>query len=176
MLSKHQEWRGKLREEALNECGTGIPDIDMLAKLKLVNMLLLEVLRLDCPVITTIREASEDMTLGNLMIPKHTYLVKPLVKIQPSKEYCGEDANEFNPLRFMNGISNAAKDPNTLLAFSIGPRACIGQNSAMLEAKNCGCLDSPNVFFLPLPGVQTCSRRLLYFYSLNMASLLSLNL
>ncbi|GKU90514.1 hypothetical protein SLEP1_g4503 [Rubroshorea leprosula] len=141
-----------------------------------VNMLLLEVLRLDCPVITTIREASEDMTLGNLMIPKHTYLVKPLVKIQTSKEYCEEDANEFNPLKFMNGTSNAAKDPNALLAFSTGPRACIGQNSAMLEAKNCGCLDSPNVFFLPLPGVQTCCRRLLYFYSLNMASLLSLNL
>ncbi|GLT49909.1 hypothetical protein SLA2020_234330 [Shorea laevis] len=87
-------------------------------------------LRLYCPVITTVREASEDMTLGNLMIPKHTYLVMLLVKIHTSKEYWGEDANEFNPLRFMNGISNAAKHPNALLAFSIGPRACI-----MLEAK-----------------------------------------
>ncbi|KAI4353441.1 hypothetical protein L6164_002390 [Bauhinia variegata] len=41
----------------------------------------------------------------------------------------------FNPLRFTDGVSKAAKHPNALLAFSAGPRVCIGQNLAMLEAK-----------------------------------------
>lgn len=36
LLSKHQDWQAKLREEVLREVGTGIPDTDMLAKLKLV--------------------------------------------------------------------------------------------------------------------------------------------
>ncbi|KAK6260423.1 Cytochrome P450 - like 6 [Theobroma cacao] len=135
LLSIHPDWQAKLRQEVWEECGMGIPDADMLAKLKLVNMVLLEVLRLYCPVILLMREASEDMKLGNLMIPKHTLLTIPVVKIHRSKEYWGEDADEFNPMRFMNGISKAAKHPNALMAFSIGPRACIGQNFAMLEAK-----------------------------------------
>ncbi|GLT51370.1 hypothetical protein SLA2020_247850 [Shorea laevis] len=63
----------------------------------------------------------------------------------------------------MNGASKAAKHPNALLAFSIGPRACIGQNFAMLEVKNCACLDSPKVFFHLLPRVQTCSYRQPFF-------------
>ncbi|OAY48819.1 cytochrome P450 709B2 [Manihot esculenta] len=135
LLSTHPEWHEKLREEVLTECGMGIPDADMLSKLKFVNMFLLEVLRLYCPVIMLIRRAPEDMKLGNLMIPKETCLTIPLVKIHRSKEYWGEDANEFKPLRFASGVSKAGKHPNALLAFSIGPRVCIGQNFAMLEAK-----------------------------------------
>ncbi|KDP28354.1 hypothetical protein JCGZ_14125 [Jatropha curcas] len=135
LLSLHTDWQEKLREEVLKECGMEIPDADMLAKLKLVNMVLLEALRLYGPVIMLIRKTSEDMKLGDLMIPKDTSLTIPLVKIHRSKEYWGEDANEFNPLRFANGVSKAAKHPNALLAFAIGPRICIGQNFAMLEAK-----------------------------------------
>ncbi|XVE73556.1 hypothetical protein DITRI_Ditri11bG0128100 [Diplodiscus trichospermus] len=78
MLSIHPEWQAKLREEVLEECGMGIPDADMLARLKLVNMVLLEVLRLYCPAIILIREAFEEMKLGNLMIPKHTNLTIPI--------------------------------------------------------------------------------------------------
>ncbi|GLU07144.1 hypothetical protein SLE2022_241120 [Rubroshorea leprosula] len=82
-----------------------------------------------------VRQASEDMKFGNLIIPKHTLLVNLFFQIHRTKEYWEGDANEFNPLIFKNGISKAAKPPNALLAFSIGPRACIGQNFVMLEAK-----------------------------------------
>lgn len=98
-------------------------------------MVLLEALRLYCPVMALYRVASKDMKLGNLLIPKETCLVMPIAMIHRSKEYWGEDANEFNPLRFINGVAKAAKHPNALLAFSVGPRNCIGQNFAMLEAK-----------------------------------------
>ncbi|GLT31754.1 hypothetical protein SLA2020_064650 [Shorea laevis] len=106
-----------------------------LSKLKLVHMVLLEALRLYNPMIIMVRQASEDMKLGNLMIPKHTLLVVLFFQIHRTKEYWEKDANEFNPLIFKNGISKAAKPPNALLALSIGPRACIGQNFVMSEAK-----------------------------------------
>jgi cytochrome P450 len=69
------------------------------------------------------------------MIPKGLYVTIPVVSIHRSKEYRGQDANQINPLRFMNGLSQAAKHPNALLAFGTGPRACIGHNFAMLETK-----------------------------------------
>ncbi|XP_055962387.1 cytochrome P450 709B1-like [Mercurialis annua] len=135
LLSKHQDWQEKLRQEVLNECEMQVPDADMLAKLKFVNMVLLEALRLYSPIIALSRKVTENIKLGNLTIPKDTCLTIPLVQIQRSKKHWGEDANEFNPMRFANGISKAAKHPNAFLAFSMGPRACIGQNFAILEAK-----------------------------------------
>lgn len=98
-------------------------------------MVLLEALRLYCPAIQLERVASQDMKLGNLIIPQGTCLTIPITMIHTSKKYWGEDANEFNPMRFINGISKASNHPNALLAFSVGPRNCIGQNFAMLEAK-----------------------------------------
>ncbi|KAK7278108.1 hypothetical protein RJT34_23133 [Clitoria ternatea] len=135
LLGLQKDWQEKLREEVLQNCGMEIPDADMLSKLKLVNMVLLEALRLYCLVIEVQRVASEDMKLGNLLIPKETNVAIPVAMMHRSKEYWGEDANEFNPLRFINGVSKAATHPNALLAFSMGPRNCIGQNFAMLEAK-----------------------------------------
>ncbi|XP_065859913.1 cytochrome P450 709B2-like [Euphorbia lathyris] len=134
-LSLHQEWQQKLREEVLSECGMEIPDSDMLSKLKLVNMVLLEVLRLYNPVIGLFRTPMEDIKLGKLIIPKGTTLEMPIHHIHRKKEYWGNDANDFNPMRFANGIAKAAKHPNAFLPFSVGPRNCIGQTFAMLEAK-----------------------------------------
>nr|CAD1840098.1 unnamed protein product [Ananas comosus var. bracteatus] len=123
------------QEEVLRECGKEIPDADMLSKLRLVTMVLFEALRLYGPVVMMHRKADKDMNLGTLQIPKGTAVTLPLVIMHRDKEIWGADANEFNPFRFENGITKAAKHPNALLAFSIGPRACIGQNFAMLEAK-----------------------------------------
>ncbi|XP_058082239.1 cytochrome P450 709B1-like [Magnolia sinica] len=134
-LSLHSEWQESLREEVLRECGTEIPDSDKLSKLKLVNMVLLETLRLYPPAILLTRMASRDTKLGDVSIPKDSEIAIPVLMIQRSKKFWGEDANEFKPKRFADGIARAAKHPNALLAFSVGPRACIGQNFAMMEAK-----------------------------------------
>lgn len=135
LLSTNLEWQEKLREEVIGECGTEIPGADNLSKLKMVGMVLLEALRLYGPVAMIARVASQDMKLGNVAIPKHTAVFIPFAVIHRNKELWGDDADKFNPLRFENGVTKAAKHPSALLAFSIGPRACIGQNFAMLEAK-----------------------------------------
>lgn len=98
-------------------------------------MVLLETLRLYGPVVLMGRKAERAMTLGGINIPKDTSLIIPIALINRNKKLWGADADEFNPLRFANGVSQAATHPNALLSFSIGPRACIGQNFAMLEAK-----------------------------------------
>ncbi|XP_006293976.2 cytochrome P450 709B2 [Capsella rubella] len=136
LLSLYQDWQEKLREEVINECGKDkIPDSENCSKLKLMNMVFMESLRLYGPVLNVLRLTSEDMKLGDLEIPKGTTIVLPIVKMHRDKAVWGSDADKFNPMRFENGATRAATHPNALLAFSIGPRACIGQNFAMMEAK-----------------------------------------
>uniref|UniRef100_M4CI76 Cytochrome P450 n=1 Tax=Brassica campestris TaxID=3711 RepID=M4CI76_BRACM len=136
LLSLHQDWQEKLRDEIFQECGKDkTPDSDTFSKLKLMNMVFLESLRLYGPVSYFSRDATKDLTLGHLKIPKGTTIVFPLMKMHSDKAVWGSDADKFNPLRFENGVSRAAKHPNALLAFSMGPRVCIGQNFAMIEAK-----------------------------------------
>ncbi|CAA7052373.1 unnamed protein product [Microthlaspi erraticum] len=137
LLSLHQDWQEKLREEIFKECGKDkkTPDSDSFSKLKLMNMVFMESLRLYGPIPNFYREASKDSKIGQLEIPKGTIVIFSLLKMQSDKAIWGPDADQFNPLRFENGVFRAANHPNALLSFSMGPRACIGQNFAMIEAK-----------------------------------------
>ncbi|EEE67041.1 hypothetical protein OsJ_23983 [Oryza sativa Japonica Group] len=125
----------KLREEIAMECGDEMPTGDMLNKLKMVNMFLLETLRLYSPVLLIRRKVGTDIELGGIKMPEGALLMIPIATIHRDKEVWGEDADEFRPERFENGVTRAAKHPNALLSFSSGPRSCIGQNFAMIEAK-----------------------------------------
>ncbi|XP_020150254.1 cytochrome P450 709B1-like [Aegilops tauschii subsp. strangulata] len=137
LLGTHPEWQQKLREEVLRECGgTGTPlHGDALNKLKLTTMVLYETLRLYGAVIMIARETTADTELGGVKIPKGTTTMIPMAIMHRDEEVWGADAGEFKPDRFQNGVGRAAKHPSAMLAFSAGPRSCIGQDFAMLEAK-----------------------------------------
>ncbi|KAL6861891.1 hypothetical protein ACP4OV_017591 [Aristida adscensionis] len=138
LLGTHPEWQQRLREEVLRECGAdaGAPPLaDALSKLKLVTMVLYETLRLYGAVTTMARKAAADAELCGVRVPRGTVLAIPIAMLHRDEEVWGADAGEFNPLRFRDGVGRAAAHPSALLAFSSGPRACIGQDFAMLEAK-----------------------------------------
>ncbi|CAN8285954.1 unnamed protein product [Cochlearia groenlandica] len=136
LLSLHKDWQEKLRQEIFEVCGQDqTPDSDTFSKLIWMNMVVMESLRLYGPALFLSREAAKDVKLGNLDIPKGTTVIIPILKMHRDKAVWGEDADEFNPMRFENGVSKAANHPNAFLAFSVGPRFCIGQNFAMIEAK-----------------------------------------
>jgi cytochrome P450 family 709 len=136
LLSTHPEWQRRLREEVRQECGADeVPTGDALNRLRLVNMFLLETLRLYGPVSLIQRKAGADLDLGGVRVPEGAILTIPIATIHRDAEVWGDDAGEFRPERFQNGVTRAAKHPNALLAFSSGPRSCIGQNFAMIEAK-----------------------------------------
>nr|QWK52352.1 cytochrome P450 709B1 [Isatis tinctoria] len=126
LLSLHHDWQEKLREE--------ISRIGNMFVLQM-NMVFMESFRLYGPVPIITREALKDVKIGHLEIPKGTTIIIPPLKMHSDKVIWGSDADKFNPLRFKNGVSKAANHPNALLTFSVGPRACIGQNFAMIEAK-----------------------------------------
>ena len=100
-----------------------------------LHMVLLETLRLYPPIVFIQRTATSDAVLGGVKVPRGTAVSIPIGMLQRDKEVWGSDADEFNPMRFKNGVSRAARDPNALLAFSLGPRACTGQSFGVAEAQ-----------------------------------------
>ncbi|GJN31599.1 hypothetical protein PR202_gn00118 [Eleusine coracana subsp. coracana] len=135
LLSTHPKWQEKVREEVIHEFGREIPNADDVSKLKLLHMVLLETLRLYPPIVYIQRTAASDVKLRGINVPRGTVISIPIGILHRDKEVWGSDADEFNPMRFQNGVSRAAKDPNALLSFSLGQRSCIGQSFSIIQAQ-----------------------------------------
>nr|WHM27863.1 SLS2 [Gentiana crassicaulis] len=135
LLSKHPEWQERAREEVLQTFGKNKPDFDRLNHLKYVNMILYETLRLYPPVVDLTKVCHKDTKLGPYTIPGGTQVIALSLMLHRDKTIWGEDALEFNPGRFAEGVANATKNQTAFLSFSAGPRVCLGQNFALLQAK-----------------------------------------
>ncbi|KAJ8464720.1 hypothetical protein OPV22_027272 [Ensete ventricosum] len=136
LLAMHPEWQERARAEVLRVCGArDLPTRDHLAKLKTLGMILNETLRLYPPAVATIRRAKAEVELSGYHIPRGTELLIPIMAVHHDARLWGPDVTQFNPARFADGASRAARHPTAFIPFGLGPRMCIGQNLALLEAK-----------------------------------------
>ncbi|KAL8508026.1 hypothetical protein ACS0TY_018551 [Phlomoides rotata] len=133
LLSKHLDWQARAREEVRETFGGREPDFEELNRLKTVNMILYEVLRLYPPVVILHRTIHKETTLGIITLPAGVMLIMPTILLHHDRKIWGDDVEEFNPERFSEGVSRDVQ--LTYFPFGSGTRVCIGQNFAMLEAK-----------------------------------------
>ncbi|KAL9446051.1 hypothetical protein AB3S75_013847 [Citrus x aurantiifolia] len=132
LLALHQEWQIKAREEVARVCGDNeLAVAENLSDLKLVNMILSETLRLYPPTVHLMRKTSQRRKLGDIDVPAGTQLYLALTAVHHDTDLWGENANEFNPLRFNESRKHLA----SYFPFGLGPKICVGQNLAMAEAK-----------------------------------------
>ncbi|KAG5545995.1 hypothetical protein RHGRI_018232 [Rhododendron griersonianum] len=135
LLSKNQKWQTLAREEILAVFGDNRPDFDRLNQLKTITMILHETMRLYPPAPILSRYIHRKTKLGGLVLPGGVEIFVPTMEIHHDPEIWGEDSKCFKPDRFSEGISKATKGQSTFFPFGGGPRICIGQNFALVEAK-----------------------------------------
>ncbi|KAL8244501.1 hypothetical protein R6Q59_010759 [Mikania micrantha] len=135
LLGQHTNWQDRARDEVSKVFGDRKPDIDGLSHLKIINIILLEVLRLYSPVVALERIIHEETKIGDLILPSGSQLMLHLMMLHHDANIWGDDVNEFNPGRFAEGVSNATKVQASYFPFGGGPRICVAQAFAMLEAK-----------------------------------------
>ncbi|XP_042444735.1 cytokinin hydroxylase-like isoform X2 [Zingiber officinale] len=132
LLATNPSWQEKARSEVAEVCGRLPPSAEDLPKLTSLHLIINESLRLYPPATLLPRMAFQDMKLGDLMIPKGLSIWIPVLAIHHDEDIWGKDANEFQPERFAGRSFSLTRH---FLPFAAGPRNCVGQAYAMMEAK-----------------------------------------
>ncbi|KAI6672980.1 hypothetical protein NL676_000886 [Syzygium grande] len=135
LLAHHPEWQERVRAEVVEILGNQAPSMENLHKMKLLSMVIYETLRLYPPVPFFPRETMEELKFGDFLIPKGINIWLPITLLHQDPANWGNDAHEFHPERFENGIPSACKHPNLFMPFGTGIRNCVGQNFGMTELK-----------------------------------------
>ena len=133
LLSKHPEVEAKLHEEVDRVLGTRTPTLADLENLTYTEMVIKETLRIYPPAWSVARTAIEDIPINNgYVIPKGMNIMISQYVIHHDERWFA-DPERFDPERFTP--ENEAKIPKyTYFPFLYGPRICIGNSFAMMEA------------------------------------------
>ncbi|KAK7401184.1 hypothetical protein VNO78_12505 [Psophocarpus tetragonolobus] len=120
VLSMHENWQEKARAEVLDICGQKTPDFEAINRLKIVPKIM--------------RYTKCATKIGSISVPAGVEIYLPFIYLHYDDNYW-DNPEEFNPERFAEGVSKASKDQIAFYPFGWGPRICIGQNFALIEAK-----------------------------------------
>ena len=133
LLSRHPEVEARLAAETAAALGGRVPTIEDLPRLQYARMLVEEAMRLYPPVWGYIRQALAPDTVGGYTIPKGAVVsICPYVTHRHPEFW--DDPERFDPERFAPERVRA-RPRFAYLPFSGGPRLCIGNEFALMEAQ-----------------------------------------
>ncbi|XP_039962352.1 probable cytochrome P450 4s3 isoform X1 [Bactrocera tryoni] len=126
LLSQHEDIQHRAYEEAVAMQGREKETMHYL------EAVIKETLRIYPSVPSYSRKTQEDLQIGNITVPKGV-AVSVLAYMVHRDENSYPEPEKFNPERFL--ANDKELHPFAFVAFSAGPRNCIGQKFAMLELK-----------------------------------------
>ncbi|MCB9455902.1 MAG: cytochrome P450 [Anaerolineaceae bacterium] len=133
LLAQNPEAEAKLHAELDSVLGGKPPTLDDLKRLPYTEMVVKEALRLYPPAFGFGRVATEDLEIGGYFVPKDTVVAITSYIVHHSPKWWDEP-EAFRPERFTP--ENEAKQHRyAYVPFGGGPRVCIGNSFAMMEAQ-----------------------------------------
>jgi cytochrome P450 len=133
LLSRNPSARERLERELADVLGDRPPRIEDLHELRYTEAVIKESMRLFPPAWLTARRAIEEDEIGGVVIPEHSMVfLSPYVTHRLPLYF--ENPEGFFPERFLDGkLEELPK--YAYFPFGGGPRICIGNAFAMMEAK-----------------------------------------
>jgi cytochrome P450 len=132
LLSQHPEVEAKLAAELEAVLGGRSPTVADLPRLRYTEMVVLESMRIFPPVYAFGREAIRECTLGGYRVRRGTTVIMSQWVMHRDPRYF-DNPEQFLPERWADGL--AKRLPKfAYLPFGGGPRICIGNSFAMMEA------------------------------------------
>ncbi|KAH6837683.1 hypothetical protein C2S53_018946 [Perilla frutescens var. hirtella] len=136
LLAIHTKWQDKAREEVKQTFQGNNPDSDGIARLKIMNMIINECLRLYPPVLTLTRKVAKNTKIGQLCLPPKMNIYMSVLALHHNPQIWGHDVHLFKPERFAGGVAKATNNNTAaFLPFGLGIRTCVGLNFTTNEAK-----------------------------------------
>jgi cytochrome P450 family 13 len=134
-LATHPEIQKRVQDEIDENCPFEEIEYDQVQKLTFTEACIKESLR-KYPVAlgSTARQCTESTSIGkdSFLVEKDTVIVVDSLSTNYNPELWGENPNEFNPDRWLEGNP---KHQMAFMPFGGGPRLCIGNKFALIEEK-----------------------------------------
>ncbi|KAJ0180019.1 hypothetical protein K1T71_004610 [Dendrolimus kikuchii] len=137
LLGKYPEVQEKIYQELRDVFGDMERPLikEDLIKLKYLERVVKESLRLYPPVPFVIRKVLEDIKLpSGRVLPAGSGIVVSIWGVHRDPKHWGPDAEHFDPDRFLPECYNL-KHPCSYMPFSSGPRNCVGYQYALMSVK-----------------------------------------
>ncbi|XP_069108537.1 cytochrome P450 3A29-like [Argopecten irradians] len=131
-LMCNPEVQDRVYDEIVEQLGEEEPTYDNISRLKYMELVLNETLRLYPALARIDREATKTVEINGVTIPKGSAVVIPIRALHQDPETY-PDPTHFKPERFIDFKPN--QNNINFLPFGHGPRMCIGMRLAMMEAK-----------------------------------------
>ena len=133
LLSQYPQVEARLHEELDAALGGRPPAVQDLARLPYTDWIVKESLRLYPPAWTTTREPQEDVVIGGYPIPKgSTIFLSQWVSHRDPRTF--DQPERFVPERWADGFEKQLPK-GAYFPFAMGPRICIGNTFALMEAR-----------------------------------------
>lgn len=138
LLGHHPDWQDAVREEVRGILGPPRDDPDRrlgaddVADLAVTRRVLDEAMRLHPSAYITSRSATRDTEVGGHPVPAGSVVATSFHALHRNPAVWSDPAR-FDPDRFLPGRARE-REPYAHLPFGGGPRACIGNHFALLEA------------------------------------------
>ena len=132
LLARAPNWQARLHDEVRAVVGDGPVEAAHLAQLFVTQRVIKEAMRLYPPAPIMARDPSVAITLGGRVVPARSQILVPIYAVHRHRKLW-DDPDLFDPDRFLPE-AEASRPRAQYMPFGGGPRVCIGQAFAMMEA------------------------------------------